>query len=121
MKIRPVGSEFSMLKDIRRDTTKLIVAFRNYAKASKKFAIGYVSNKNMFQFETCKKYLTDATWLKHVDFTIMHTDIQLAKLLNHNVCYKYPIKKHTRPISSSGLCWNVLYFISPTNFKNFRV
>jgi len=58
MKIRPVGSEFSMLKDIRRDT----------------IAIGYVRNKNMIQFETCNKYLTSATWLKHVDFTIIHTD-----------------------------------------------
>jgi len=40
----------------------------------KTIAIGYVSNKNMFQFETCKKYLKNATWLKNVDFTIMHTD-----------------------------------------------
>jgi hypothetical protein len=28
----------------------------------------------MLQLETSKKYLTNATWLKHVDFTIMHRD-----------------------------------------------
>ena len=28
----------------------------------------------MLQLETCEKYLTNATLLKHVDFTIMHTD-----------------------------------------------
>jgi hypothetical protein len=52
----------------------------------------------MLQLETCKKYLTNATWLKHVDFTIMHTDIQLARLLNHNASYMYPLKKQTHKV-----------------------
>jgi len=76
-----------MLKDIRKRQDEANSRFSQFCeKRLKTLVIGYVSNKTMLQFETCKKYLTNATWLKHVDFTIMHRDRhttrQIINLLN---------------------------------------
>ena len=44
MKFRPVGAE-SFHADGRTDTTKLLIAFRNFAKGPKKFFAKYTNIK----------------------------------------------------------------------------
>ena len=47
MKIRPVGAEL-LHEDRRTDMTKLIVAFRNIAKAPKNWGITFLRRLSLF-------------------------------------------------------------------------
>jgi hypothetical protein len=76
-----------MLKDIRKDAIKLIVAFRKFCeKRLETLVIGYVSNKNMLQFETCKKIsdkcnVVETCRLYNYGHRDRHTTRQIINLL----------------------------------------
>ena len=59
MKIRPVGAELSHADGRKNDTTKLIVAFRNFAKAPK--------NETSVLVSTCFENFTFSVVTRHIN------------------------------------------------------